>query len=94
MVIGKPVKHKIILSINSVYYQLSPLCSDDVVEVSPHEVCHHVHISELIQGTLRREHVQETNNLETEYITLTDRLPKKNPLTFSWFMCLSMRSSL
>ena len=67
MVIRKPVKHKIILSINSAYqHQHSPLCSDDIVEVSPHEVCHHVHISELIQGTLRREHIQETDNLDTD----------------------------
>ena len=73
MVIGKPVKHKIILSVNSAYYQLSPLCSDDVVEVSPHEVCHHVHISELIQGTLRREHVQKTNNLDIDKIYNFDR---------------------
>ena len=48
--------------------KLSPLCPNDVVEVGPHEVCHHVHIGELIQRTLRCEHVQEANNLDTEKI--------------------------
>ena len=37
---------------------------DDVVEVCPHEVGHHVHIRELIQRALGGEAVQQPNYLE------------------------------
>ena len=53
---------------------VSPLSPDDVVEVSPHEVGHHVHISEFIQRTLRGKHVQKTNNLKSEIIMKENKL--------------------
>ena len=37
---------------------------DDVVEVCPHEVGHHVHIRELVQRALGGEAVQQPNYLE------------------------------
>ena len=37
---------------------------DDVVEVCPHEVGHHVHIRELVQCALGCEAVQQPNYLE------------------------------
>ena len=37
---------------------------DDVVEVCPHEVGHHVHIRELVKRALGREAVQQPNYLE------------------------------
>ena len=51
--------------LNMIIRQLLSL--DDVVEVSPHEVSHHVHIGELVQTDLGGEAVQQSNNLTLEH---------------------------